>query len=229
MKRTDKDTESVMPSPHSFPAIQSASQNRDRADDRFRPLFQTPAHGLNNKKDTTCDGREDGNGNDPLAVALKESFERGVEAGNRDACSLVRQELEPSLQGFFNRLNAFSDSFNQFTHDQANHIIALALSIVAKISVCRPMQFTDEMRPVQTALDEGLRHHHQLNLQLNKDDLKDLSDLMHCRNIEMSDSSAVRICDSDFLERGTPQRGSPSVPFEALQERMIRAIDDLSS
>lgn len=216
-----------MPSPHCFPAIHTASKNRDRADDRFRPMFQTPVHGLNEQKETPRDPREGGRGSDPLAVTLKESFERGVEAGNRDACGLAQQELEPSLHGFFNRLNAFSDSFNQFTRDQATHIVALALSIAAKISVCRQMQITDDMGPLQNALDEGLRRHHQLNLQLNKDDLKDLADLMRCRNMEMCDSNAVRICDSELLERGAPRRGSPSVPFEALRERMTRAIGDL--
>lgn len=228
MRRLEKDTEFVIPRPHSFPALHSTSENAPRQDDRFRPLFHTPAGISNTENDSPPDGMKGGDDSNPLADALKESYERGIEEGRKDACSLAQQELEPSLQGFFNRLNAFKDHFGQFTHNQAVHIIALAFSIACKISGRRTLPEDDALLSVQEELDAGLRRHHQLELQFNKNDLKELADLMHCRSTDIDDSGVVRICDVDDIQRGAPRLGPSAEAFEELIAQITQALEDLS-
>lgn len=233
MERTQKDSESAIGAFHCFPAIAPASNRKDRAENCFRPMFQTVAGRFKDAKDDPCDGTEDGNGDDSLAVALKESYERGVEKGNQDACDLAQQELAPSLQSFFNKLNTFSDSFKQFTQDQATQIVALALSIAGKISGADKIsgrqqeQNSVDMLPVKDVLDAGLQSCQQLSLQLNKDDLKVLADLIRCQNMEMNESGAVRIRQNEAIQRGAPQSSRPSATLEALREQITQTIENL--
>jgi hypothetical protein len=224
MERTEKDSDSAFGALHSFPTLHPASKDRERADTCFHPMFQTPVGGFNHAKDTPGVGTE---GDDSLAVALKESYERGLEKGNVDACGLAQQELAPTLQSFFNRLNAFSDNFKQFTQDQATQMVTLALSIAGKISGCQQLRKADDLLPVQEVLDAGLQRCHQLNLQLNEDDLEALADLIRCQNMEMIESDAVRISQIDGIQRGVPRSSHPSATFEALREQMTQTIEDL--
>jgi hypothetical protein len=233
MERTQKDSESAIGALHCFPNIAPASNKKERAENCFRPMFQAPAGSFKDAKDDPGDDTEGGNGDNALAVALKESYERGVEKGSQDACDLAQQELAPSLQGFFNRLNTFSDSFKQFTQDQATQIVSLALSIAAKISGAGKIsgrqqeRNSDDMLPVKDALDAGLQSFQQLNLQLNKDDLKALADLIRCQNMEMNESGAVRIHQNDVIQRGAPQSSGPSATLEALREQITQTIENL--
>jgi hypothetical protein len=224
MQRTEKNSASPAGALHSFPTLHPASRDKERDDTCFRPMFQTPVGGSHHAKDTPGDGTD---GDDALAVALKESYERGLAKGSADACGLAQQELAPTLQSFFNRLNAFSDNFKQFTRDQATQMVTLALSIAGKISGGQPLQNADDLLPVQEALEEGLRRCHELNLQLNEDDMEALADLMRCQNMEMIDSDAVRISQIDGIQRGAPRTGHPSATVEALQDQMTQSIEDL--
>jgi hypothetical protein len=223
----EEDRKYMIRSPHIFPAIHPTSKNTRQDDHRFRPLFQTPADLPIPDNNSPSNSTQSGNGSDPLTVALKESYERGFKVGNKDACTLAQQELEPSLQGFFNRLNDFSETFSQFTHGQAAHIVTLALSIAGKLSSSCQMPKADTMLPVQEALDEGLRRHHQLELQLNKEDMEELADLMRCRGIELNHSGVVRICDNEDIPRGAPRRGPSSAAIETLREQIAQTIEDL--
>jgi len=224
MQRTEKNSRSAIGALHSFPTLHPTSGDRPRADTTFRPLFQTTLGGSKHANGGAGDGTE---GDDALAVALKESYERGIEKGNADACGLAQQELAPSLQGFFNRLNAFSDNFKQFTRDQATQMVNLALSIAGKVSGCQPSQNVDGMPTVQKALDAGLQRCHQLNLQLNEDDLEALADLMRCQHMEMIENDAVRISQSDGIQRGLPRASHPSATIEALGKQMTQTIEEL--
>jgi hypothetical protein len=218
MQRTQKDSASAIGALHSFPTLHPASKDRESGDACFRPIFRTPHGG------TSGDGTE---GDDSLADALKESYERGLEKGHADACDFAQQELAPSLQSFINRLNTFSDKFKQFTRDQATQMVILALSIAGKISGGQPLQNADDLLPVQEALDAGLQRCLQLNLQLNEDDLEALADMMRCQNLEMIESDAVRVSRSDGIQRGLPRSRPASATIEALREQMLQAMEDL--
>ena len=214
-------------SPHTFPAIRPDTQDGGLSDDCFRPLFQNAQGNMTPQSSQPGDARNCGQENDPLAVALKESYERGVEAGNQEACGLAQKELKPALDRFFNSLNAFSDTYRQLTHDSSSHLVALALAVVGKILKGYQIRSIDKMSPVQQVLDDKLRHQHQLNLQLNIQDLKELADLMRCRNIEMNDAGAVQICDNETVQRGNPQYTNAFASFEASLEHIIQALDAL--
>ncbi len=224
MERTEKDSAAAIGAHHNFPTLHPASKDRKRADTCFRPMFQTPSGGFNLAKDAHGAGAE---GDNSLAVALKESYEKGLEKGNADACGLAQQELVPSLQKFFNRLNAFSDNFKQFTRDQATQMVTLSLTIAGKISGGQPLPNADDLLPVQEALDEGLQRYHQLNMQLNDDDLEALADLMRCQNMDMIESDAVRIGQIHGIQRGAPRASHPSATLEALREQMTQTIEGL--
>jgi flagellar biosynthesis/type III secretory pathway protein FliH len=224
MERTEKNLKSAIGALHSFPTLHPTSKDGDRADACFRPMFQASLGGFNHAKNTPGDDAE---GDNTLAVALKESYERGLAKGNADACGLVQQELAPTLQSFFSRLNAFSGNFKQFTRHQATQMVTLALSIAGKISGGQPLRNADDLQPVQEALDAGLQRWHQLNLQLNGDDLEVLADLMRCQNMEMIESDAVRISKIDGIQRGVPQISHPSATLEAIREQMAQTIEDL--
>ncbi len=212
---------------HTFPTIQPDSQSTDHSDDCFRPLFQSAQGNFESPATEPCSGNSDEKGNDPLAVALKESYDRGVEAGNKEACGLAQKELDPSLKKFFDSLSAFSSNHSQLTHDCALHIIALALAISKKIVKGDSFFSSIEMSPIQQALNEMLQQHHQLNLKLNGQDLNELADLMRCRNIEMSDAGAVQICGSDTVNRGTSQFDNALASIDQLKEHITQALENL--
>ena len=227
MEETDKDKGSAVHNPHNFPVIHPDSEKTDGSADGFRPLYQLSTGGLNAPKNCGCDGAEQGNGNDALAVALKKKFERGVEAGNKEACGLALKELEPSLNSFFDSLNAYADSFRQLTHGYAAHIVSLAQAISGKIVEGCTIKSSDELSPIQQDLSALLERFHQLCLDLHSDDLKELADLMQCRGIAMNDIGAVQICDNNAVQRGAPQRRDPATSFEGLRENIAQTIAEL--
>lgn len=229
MEQTGKNTGRTLNNTHSFPTIESASDASGFSGERFRPMFQSNPNGTHSRPGTPCDPGGNGNGDDPLAAALKESYERGVEAGNKEACELAQKELDPSLDRFLTGLNAFSDSVRHLTLDYAGHIIMLAQAIVGKIVKDKSRLTADDMVEVQQDLEAMLRRHLQLHLQINSDDLKDLADAMRCRNIELSDTSAIQICDNGTVQRGAPQYSNSEAPFEELLERTIKTLEAMPS
>lgn len=228
MERTDNDMTQVPGDTHTFPTIGPEHHDTDRSDECFRPLFNGPQGDKDTRATSPCDAEEDGQANDPLAVALKESYQRGVEAGNKEACGLAQREIEPALERFFSDLNTFSDNYAQLIQHSAPRIVALALSIAGKIVNGHALQSSDVMLPVQKALDDMLRHYHQLNLQLNSEDLKELADLMQCRNIEMNNTGAIQIDDSETVQRGVPLSTNAHSSYEEWRERVIQALEELS-
>jgi len=212
---------------HTFPTIGPDSHDRDRSDDSFRPLFNDARGEFHSQKNPSADAKEDGKENDPLAIALKESYDRGVDAGNKEACSFAQKTIEPSMDLFYASLNAFANAYGPLTKDCASQIITLALAVAGKIAKTCLTLSSDEMVPIEQAIDDMLRDHHQLKLLLNSQDLKELADLMRCRNIEMNDAGAVKISVDDAVQRGTLQFTNTPASSEALREDMARVLERL--
>ena len=212
---------------HTFPTIRPQDKDGCSSDDCFRPLFQNTQGSMTPQSSQSSDATDGGQENDPLAVALKESYARGVEAGNLEACGLAQKELEPALDRFFDSLNAFSDHYIHHTHESAPQIVALALAIVGKILKGHQIGSINEMSSIQQALNDMLRHHQQLNLRLNSEDLRELADLMRCRNIEMNNAGAVQISDAETVQRGNTQYSNALDSFNASLKRITQALDAL--
>ena len=230
MERSEKDTHTSAFHAHCFPAIDGRCETPDAPSDCFRPLFQASSPG-SESTDTPRpeDSRAVADETDPLAAALKCSFERGVAAGHQDACNLARNALKPKLERFFQKIGAFSDNFNRLTGDYPAHIVALSQSIAGKI-IGHPVEpASAEMRCVRNALDALLRRLHQLDLQLNGDDLKQLTDLMNEWQVVMNASGAVQISASDAVQSGNPLPADPAASFEDLLERFIRELKAMSA
>lgn len=221
MERAEKEKRSPDFRAHSFPSFKGVSEESASSDAGFQPLFQLSAGNKHSSKITAGDATEGDNGNDPLSVALKESYARGMAAGNKDACSVAQKELEPSLDRFLALINEFSDTYNHISREHSTHIVQLAVAIAEKIVGGSFGQAADTHVKYSEALDELLRRYYQLSLKLNKSDLDRLADLMNCRGKEMTSGSAVQVLNDDKTRPGEPQHSSLGTCLDELQKDPI--------
>jgi hypothetical protein len=216
---------------HSFPLLNqntmddaaSASRCRHQA---FKPLFN------NSRREDTISSRS-GIGipqPDPIQESAEqvsqEGYHRGFDAGNQDACNMVREEMAPQI-------NSVADAFNQWNanmlrrEENSNHqILKMAVSVAEKILGRAPEDDSGRLDTLKDVLSDHIRKAYRLVFKLNPEDMDVLSALMNCEHPEWGRWDYISVEGDAEVKRGSVQ-AQPATHTILANDGIVHSLEGL--
>ena len=215
---------------HCFPSIKRGEipESKDCGDAcrQFRPIYQTPSHMRSSVPTNACD---DQNNRKALEEIREKSFDKGYDAGCRDACNLAHQALAPSLNAFCEVFGSYSNCFTKVTDHYSNYIVSLALAIAKKILHHHFEIDVDRLGSISRQFEQSLKQTFQLAIEFNQEDLQTLCELLDGDLPDWKHSAAVRIIGKNDIQKGHIQPQISSQNVDRLSPELLRHIDDVLS
>lgn len=190
---------------HSFPNLQqgpTGNRTVENTQVHFQPMFHCGANGY--RPAFACEPAEDGAVDEGLCEdARQKGYQKGFDAGKKEACQRAREALQPDLIDF---LQAFENvsAFHQHVTETASHqIIQMALRMCEQVLGQSIVLESKEADRLRQELEEAIRVAHQLTLAMNTEDTRALQDLTACFNLTWPNSRAVTFQTESRSSRGS--------------------------
>jgi Flagellar assembly protein FliH len=218
---------------HSFPLLNkntlndAASASKSRHQD-FKPLFDadhlgdpvSPRSGLGvPQPDVVRESSE--------RISQK-GYRRGFDAGNQDACSMVREEMEPQLKSVADAFNQWNAAMLRLEVNSDRQILQVAVSVAEKILEGPPECDSGRLDSLRGALRDHMRKAYRLVFKLNPEDMDVLSALMDCEHSQWGQWDYISVEGDIEVQRGS-LRVQPGTKSILTADGIIRALEVLLS
>jgi hypothetical protein len=193
---------------HSFPLLNQDTMNVAAGASRccqqsFKPLFN------NGRREDPVSSRS-GIGI-PQSDAVQESAERvsqegyrrGFDAGNQDACSMVREEMAPQINSVADVFNQWNANMLRLEENSNHHILQIAVSVTEKILGRVPEGNSGSLDTLKDVLRDHIRKAYRIVFKLNPEDMDVLSALMNCEHPEWGQWDYISVQGDAEVNRGS--------------------------
>ena len=212
-------------SAHNFPELNGDRLSKNRAVSRkdegadFKPLYQSDRHCPQSLKAADASGAVD--------QVREKGYAQGFEAGCKDACLLVQQEITPAIRALSEGLIQLEGFVDDLAQNSAVHISKMALRIAEKILGEPPHLTMADLDFFADDLKHQMAESCRLDLLLNPDDKNNLTQLLAAENSQSSQApSIITIKDGGDVQSGSLQaeRDPRSLFFDDILSKSLSNI-----
>jgi hypothetical protein len=216
---------------HCFPLLSNSPINAKNGSansgcDCFKPLFNkvcadgtiSPHRGLSVHSSDSSRNSED--------QARRQGFKRGFDAGQQDACSLVRQEMAPQVKSFADAFNQLNEIMIRVQENSNLQIMKMAVSIAEKILSDPPECSTGRLGALKTELTELMCKAYQLTLKLNPKDMDVLSGLIASEHVHWGQWEYITAAGDAEVQNGSLQV-QPGPQTVLADDGILLSLDDI--
>jgi Flagellar assembly protein FliH len=218
---------------HSFPQLNeckadgTASPSRCRRE-CFKPLFNAGRRDATLSPHSGLGMPQPDDRRDSEDQVRQQGFSRGFDAGQQDACSMIREEMAPQIKSVADAFGHWNANMLRFEAESNPHILQLADSIVKKVLGALPEFSADKLDPLKTELRDNMREAYRLEFKLNPEDLDVLCALMACEYPQWQRWDYITMDGDPEVKRGAirVKAGTRSI---LSKDGIIRSLEALLS
>ncbi len=211
---------------HAFPALHGMatcnSNDPQAVRSSFKPLFQDAcghAAPLGEPGSPQDDGPSDSEEH-----VRQAGIQRGIDAGQEDACRLIRQEIAPEIKALLIELEQMSEFLVRIEENSCRQIVKMSLSIAENILGGAPGCNTEGLASLRAELKDRMDKLYQLELALNPEDLHTLSEFMACEKNQWQAYGYIKLQGDARIERGSLLTQTGNQPV-AVDDPLIRSLE----
>ena len=165
---------------------------------------------------------------DPLERAHRQGYQRGIEAGQKNACQLVQDRLSPVIETVETALKQFDQHHQTLFKSISESCFTLALEIVKKIMGEYPEIKMADMAEAMTVVSNAMKDAYRLNLQMNPLDLELMKEMALCENALAWDQyPSIAVTATDQVPPGEINLVNTHLSCDDVCQKINAALDSI--
>lgn len=216
---------------HPFPDIKGniskVGKESDGTGSPFRPMFnnrdskKTPAWpGSKTTQQPTIE--------DTLEQAKNRGIERGIAAGQLEACKMVQSELSPIIDDLKRKLKQCNKVQMELSEIYSNNSLKLVMSIVEKIAGSDAFLNKKDLISTQAVIQKAMQELFDLDLYFNPQDYQYIESLSACENnFKWNQYMEVEIKKDDTLNAGIVNCLPRQQDWDAIYKQVETLLDEI--
>ncbi len=202
----------------------NSSSDDSGKDALFQPMFNGGSSGRTSTgKGLNANPQEEVA--DPLTQARQQGYQRGLSAGQHNACQIVRNNMSPLMEAVEAKLKLWDQHYRSLSESLSSVCLKLALDIVKKVTGKDPRISFEDMAETQAVIFNAMEAAYRVNLQLNPGDLQLLQELSVCEHaLEWEQYESIAVCADQTVASGALIQAKADPQWKDIQSKISSTL-----